>query len=124
MSSQTDLLEQELTTISKRLLIVTLTALLLTIVLFLFPFLGERFPISWLTFLAGIIGGFVSIQQRLKLLSDDELRHLSESWLNIVMVPVFGGIFALVLYLLMLSGILEGELFPTFSIPDTGYPLE
>ena len=104
--------------VSKRLLIVTVVTLGLTVALFLLPLIGiGRFPISWFCFEAGIIGGFVSIQQRLKLLSGDELAHLAESWVGVLLIPIFGGIFALVFYMLTLSGILEGALFPSFSIP-------
>jgi hypothetical protein len=35
---------------------------------------------------------------------------------------LFGGIFALVLYILFLSGLVEGSLFPKFSIPAFGDP--
>jgi hypothetical protein len=72
---------------------------------------------SWFCFECGIIGGFVSIQQRLKRVSDEELTYLSQSWTSILVVPVFGGVFALVLYLLFLAGIVKGPLFPKITIP-------
>lgn len=93
-----------LTTVSKRLVVVTLIMLGMTVALFLIPlFLQNRFPLSWFCFGVGIIGGFVSIQQRLKLLSPEELALLARSWVHILVILLFGGIFALVLYLLVLA---------------------
>ena len=66
-------------------------------------------------FTAGLIGGFVSIQQRLPKIGLGELRELSMSWLSILLIPFNGGIFALVLMLLFISGIVEGALFPKYS---------
>lgn len=106
-----------LTTVSKRLVVVTLLMLGVTVALFLLPLrLQNRFPLSWFCFGVGIIGGFVSIQQRLKILPLQELALLARSRVNILVIPLFGGIFALVLYLLVLAGILEGALFPAFAI--------
>ena len=36
----------------------------------------------------------------------------------ILVIPLFGGISALVLYILFLSGILESPLFPEFRLPE------
>jgi hypothetical protein len=72
--------------------------------------------------MAGIMGGFVSIQQRLKKIGNEELTLLAESWFQILLIPIYGGIFSLVLYLLFLSGLLEGTLFPKFAIPGEGLP--
>ena len=83
----------------------------------------QRLMMSFLAFACGIIGGFVSIQQRLKTIGGDELALLAKSWFQIVLVPIFGGVFALVLYCMLLSGIVAGQVFPAFFIPaapDTG----
>jgi len=109
--------------VSKRLIIVTLLMLGLTVALFLIPlFLQNRFPLSWFCFGVGILGGFVSIQQRLRLLSSVELALLAQSWVHILIIPLFGGIFALVFYLLVLAGILDGTLFPRFSMQKFANP--
>jgi FtsH-binding integral membrane protein len=109
--------------VSLRLLSVTLLILGATVALFMLPLLGlGRFPVSWFCFGVGVIGGFVSIQQRLKKLSDEDLTHLESSWVHIVIPPFFGGIFALIFYVFALSGILEGALFPTFVIPEFANP--
>lgn len=72
--------------------------------------------IGVIVFIIGLLGGFVSIQQRLHRIRDDELRLLSASWLATALVPINGGIFALVLMMMFMSGLLEGSLFPKF--PD------
>ncbi len=69
-------------------------------------------------FMAGLIGGFLSLQQRLPAIHLDELRELSKSWLSILLVPINGGVFAIVLMLMFLSGILEGSMFPRYHHPD------
>jgi FtsH-binding integral membrane protein len=109
--------------VSMRLLLVTVVILGATVALFLLPLLGfDRFPVSWFCFGVGVIGGFVSIQQRLKKLSDEDLAHLDSSWVHIIIPPFFGGVFALLFYLFALSGILEGAMFPTFAIPEFSNP--
>jgi hypothetical protein len=113
--------QQLLRSVSRRLLIVTMVIVSLTVLLFAPTLLGlGRFPVSWFCFGLGVIGGFVSIQQRLKKLSNQELQHLESSWVHIMIPPFFGGIFAMVLYLILLSGLMEGDLFPSFAMPDFG----
>ncbi|HEY1405899.1 MAG TPA: hypothetical protein VF857_04760 [Spirochaetota bacterium] len=78
------------------------------------------FTIPWIAFtcfFCGFIGGFVSIQQRIRKVAQHELDLLSSSWIQLILVPLFGGIFALILYILFLSKIVSGSLFPAFVIP-------
>ena len=104
--------------VTKRLLIFAGISMALTVIIFIPTFYcGSRLLISWLAFECGIIGGFVSIQQRLKKIDDDELALLSKSWASILLVPIYGGIFALVLYVLFMSKLIEGSVFPTFAMP-------
>jgi hypothetical protein len=79
--------------------------------------------VSWACFGCGLVGGFVSIQQRVKNFGDEELDLLSLSWFQILLIPVYGGIFALVLYLAFLSNIVESPLFPHFASPPFSQPL-
>ncbi len=110
--------------VSRRLLVFTVVTLILTVCLFVVAFYYNRFPVSWFCFECGIIGGFVSIQQRLKKVEDEELEYLSQSWIAILVNPIFGGVFALLFYVLFLSGIIEGSLFPELAIPEfEGQPL-
>lgn len=105
-------------TLTKRLILMTVISVLVFGTLFGVTFIyGQRFMLTWVGFLCGIIGGFVSIQQRIKNVSDEELALLTRSWFQILLVPVFGGVFALVLYCLLLADIISGSLFPEFYIP-------
>ncbi|TKB27433.1 hypothetical protein FCL47_04655 [Desulfopila sp. IMCC35006] len=69
-------------------------------------------------FSAGIIGGFVGLQRRLKLMSEDDLALLANSWVYVCLSPLVGGILAVVLYVLFISTLISGDLFPKF-IPDS-----
>src|ERR1700752_3153742 len=70
------------------------------------------FPI---VMIAGAIGGVISLQRRLKQLTDDDRQLLVESWLYVCLAPFAGGVLAGVLYLIFLSGLLAGQLFPKFE---------
>lgn len=119
-------------TVTKRLILMTAAALLILGVIFgITYYFDQRFMMTWSGLLCGIIGGFVSIQQRLRGVSDQELELLTSSWFQILLVPIFGGVFALVLYVILLSGIVSGHIFPEFyfpvrpeSGPDTTYILD
>lgn len=76
----------------------------------------DRILWSFLVFNCGVIGGFVSIQQRLSDMEPDELQLLSGSWASVLVVPLFGGIFALVLYVIFLTEIITVPIFPEFDI--------
>jgi hypothetical protein len=120
MSSRT----AKLHTVTKRLIVMTSCALALVVAVFgITLILNERLMISWICFGCGLLGGFVSIQQRLKKLADEELELLAESWFQILLIPVYGGIFSLVLYVGFLSEIVKGPLFPHFAIPAFTEPM-
>jgi len=115
--------EDKYVLITKRLLIAGAGSLLITGVLCGLTLIGvKHFFTSWFCLQCGIIGGFVSIKQRLKDMQEDELTILSKSWASVLMIPIYGGIFSLVLYMLFISGLLKGALFPAFFIPKFGCP--
>lgn len=115
---------ERLLTITKRLIIMTSGSLFLLVLIFaLTLFKGNRFMVSWACFGTGLVGGFVSIQQRLRKFGNEELDLLSKSWFQIILIPVYGGIFAVVLYLCFLSKIVEGPLFPHFASPPFAEPV-
>ena len=115
---------EKLLTITKRLIIMTSCGLLLVVSIFALTLMrGDRLMVSWACFGCGLVGGFVSIQQRLKKVGDEELYLLSKSWFQILLIPVYGGIFALVLYLGFLSKVIEGPLFPHFASPPFSEPI-
>jgi hypothetical protein len=109
---------QHIQVISKRLL--AALGILLGVVLLLIVvckiFTGVP-VVSLFTILVGAIGGFVGLQRRLKQLSAEDIELLASSHLYSFLAPLVGGILALLLYVLFLSGLLEGDLFPAF-VPD------
>ncbi len=118
--ARSSLRQQYLIKITKRLVTLTAGALAITA--------AFAYGVAWsggagrtylvlYVFIAGLIGGFVSIQQRLPRIGLRELQELSGSWLSIVLIPINGGIFAVVLHLIFLSGILEGSFFPDYYHP-------
>ncbi len=117
--------QEKILIVTKRLLKFIALTLLLTSIIFGLTFFGliDRFFVSWLAFQCGMIGGFVSIQQRLYKLDSEELNILSESWTGILLVPIYGGVFSLILYILFLSALLQGSLFPEFYIPEFSSPI-
>lgn len=68
-------------------------------------------------FAAGVVGGFVGLQRRLKGMTSDDLTLLANSWVYVCLSPLVGGILAVVLYVLFISTLVSGELFPSF-VPD------
>lgn len=64
--------------------------------------------------MSGLIGGFVGLQRRLKELTVADLELIAASWVYTCLSPLVGGILALLLYILFLSGLLSGDLFPHF----------
>lgn len=65
----------------------------------------------------GFVGGFIGLQRRLKTLPAEDLTLLANSWVCIALSPIAGAILAELVYLLFISGLLAGNMFPTF-VPD------
>jgi hypothetical protein len=66
---------------------------------------------------ADVIGGFVGLQRRLKDLTIQDLTLMSNSWIYTCLSPLVGGVLALLLYILFISKLVSGDLFPLFR-PD------
>ena len=71
-----------------------------------------------LVFASGVIGGFVGLQRRLKDLTLFDLELIAASWVYTGLSPLVGGVLAFLLFILFLSGLLSGDLFPVF-LPDS-----
>ena len=71
-----------------------------------------------LVFASGVIGRFVGLQRRLKDLTLFDLELIAESWVYTALSPLVGGVLAFLLFILFLSGLLSGDLFPVF-LPDS-----
>ncbi len=70
---------------------------------------------NWMVMLCGAIGGFISVQRRLKKLAQEDLILLARSWVYVLLSPLVGGILASLLFFLFISGLLDGDLFPNFT---------
>jgi phosphate/sulfate permease len=106
---------QNIRKISNRLAI-ALCTLIILIILGGFLALTTNFvtaPVA--AFAAGIIGGFVGLQRRLKTMSQNDLELLANSWVYVCLSPVVGGVLAVVLYILFISTLVSGDLFPAFE---------
>ena len=73
--------------------------------------------------LAGIVGGCVSMLQRIQAAPTDgdalfNLAALTNGWRGILLSPLYGGIFACLLFILFAAGILNGSVFPTIVTPS------
>ena len=96
------------------LLAVILAALLVTIAKVEVPSLTLL-----LVFVAGQVGGYVGLQRRVKTMSPEDLELLATSWVYTVLSPLVGGILAIALYLVFVSELVTGHLFPVFEA-DSG----
>jgi hypothetical protein len=72
--------------------------------------------------LAGIVGGCVSMLQRIQNAPSEgdalfNLASLTNGWIGLSLSPVYGAIFASLLFVLFAGGILEGTVFPKINTP-------
>ena len=101
--------QEALAIIWRKLLIIFVILLGLSVAISFKPGL---FTVPQLVFIFGNIGGYVGVHRNLNNLSDVEVGQLSASWLGLVLPSFIGGILACLLYLLFISGIISGQLFP------------
>ena len=87
---------------------------------------NPNIPIIAMVMFSGLVGGLVSVQQRLQSLPDGDplfgaLQISSSKW-SIFLAPFLGAIFAIVLYLLFVADLVSGGLFPKIitAMPHTG----
>jgi mannose-6-phosphate isomerase-like protein (cupin superfamily) len=115
---------EKLMIVTRSLVLLTCSGLLGVVAVFALTLhWGKHFMVSGACFGCGLLGGFVSIQQRLKTLGDEELELLSRSRFQVVLIPLYGAVFALVLYFAFLSNLVESPLFPHFAIPPFSAPI-
>ena len=74
----------------------------------------DDYIVPVLIVVCGILGSYVGMHNKLKFMKDEELRGLANSKFAIMTPALIGGLLALVLYLIFLGKIIEGELFPSF----------
>jgi len=122
-SENTTIARIELIRIVSNRLFTSLVALLVLVlsVIVLSSFFKE-ISAAGIVILSGQIGGFVGLQRRLKQMSDHDLELITRSWLYTVLSPLVGGILALLLFILFLSDLLQGDFFPKFVLDGSGAP--
>jgi hypothetical protein len=78
----------------------------------------QDFPLLPVVFSVGTVGGLFNTYRRFNLIPSERLIAAGPAdWqmtLQIYMSPLIGGLFGLVLYLIFLTGIVKGDLFPSF----------
>ncbi len=75
--------------------------------------------------LSGIVGGCVSMLQRIQSTTSEgdalfNLAALTNGWRGILLSPLYGGIFAFLLFILFAGGVLNGSVFPSIVTPQRG----
>lgn len=113
--------------LTKKLVICMVVAVLLMLSFFFVHFSHASETRSLLTiivFAMGIVGGLVSIQQRLHKLSNEELQRLSQSWASVLLIPIYGGVFALILHVIFLAQLIQCAVFPVYISPEFSNPPE
>jgi hypothetical protein len=79
---------------------------------------GKSVPTPVAVLFVGFVGGFVGLQRRLKALPAEDLTLLANSWVCIALSPIAGAVLAELVYLLFISDLLAGNMFPAF-VPDS-----
>ena len=105
--------------VSYRLLTALCILIGLLIALFLLLFYTNKLVTLPIVLIFGSIGAFISLQRRLKQLDDEDLILIKDSKAYTWLAPIAGGVMAGILYLLFISGLLSGDLFPKFKVNET-----
>lgn len=92
-----------------------LMSIVFFVIAVLFILHGGHTAVVAMVFAAGNIGGYVGLHRALAQAGDREVQDLARSWLGVVVPSFIGGILAIVLYLIFLSGIVGGDVFPEFK---------
>lgn len=83
---------------------------------------GIPIPILPVVIAMGMIGGYISLQQRIQSVPSTgdpimNIAELSNSQFSVFLSPISGAVFAVLLYIIFIAGLLTGPLFPKISSP-------
>lgn len=86
-------------------------------------FYDIKVPAILLVVMCGIIGGYVSLLQRIQSAPSEgdslfNLASLTWGWIGMSLSPLYGAVFAMLLFLLFVSNIVSGAVFPVIKTPD------
>ena len=109
---------QSVKSVSHKLLLCLLTVIALLLALFVVLMTTDQVATLPVIMLLGSLGAFMSLQRRLKELSEEDLALFRESNAYTLLAPVAGAVLSGVLYLLIISGLLGWQLFPEISPPS------
>ena len=84
-------------------------------------FVSVNLPLLAAIVMFGVLGGLVSTLRRVQAATfgknaDLDLSELSRSNISVYLSPIFGGIFALLLFFLFAGSLISGSLFPNVSV--------
>lgn len=87
---------------------------------------ADKVPWTTLIFLAGTVGGVVNNFRRIQKLPQVRLKQSSVMAERLVTIQIYvspfvGGVFAIVLYGIFMSGLVQGALFPAFKSADESF---
>jgi len=114
MSTKTSLVRD----VSVRLLSALGILIGITLCIFLILIYTDKVATLPLVLIFGALGAFISLQRRLKELSEEDLKLIRNSRAFTWLAPVAGAVMAGILYLLFISGLLAGQLFPEFYLDE------
>lgn len=104
--------------VEQRLYAFTICGIIIVGSLSVFATLIQNMPVAPVVVFAGAVGGIMSTQQRLQSsnLGTGTIKssEITNYGLSLLVSPITGAIFALVLYLLIAGGAIEGIIFPHF----------
>lgn len=106
--------QEDLNIIWKRIFWIFLALLAITIAVTIY---FADYKVPFIVCIAGNVGGYVGFHRRLSKLSDLEITNLTKSWFGLILPSFIGGILAGLLYVLFISGVIQGDLFPVI-VPD------
>jgi hypothetical protein len=82
-----------------------------------------RVPIILIVVLSGVVGGCISMLQRIQSAPAEgdalfNLASLTNGWKGMSLSPLHGAVFAVLFYMLFAGGIVNGVVFPAIKTPD------
>lgn len=81
---------------------------------------GPDIPVLPIVIAVGMMGGYISLQRRIQAVPSTgdpivNITELSNNQFSVYLAPISGAVFASLLYLIFIGGLLKGPLFPTAS---------